>query len=120
MYAFAFSLLVNSLYFIADIFIKLGSKDLSAARLVYIRSIFSVALSLLWLLGSGNLTPAPSFQSTMQLIGCSVLCAVGLFTYVKAIQLIHFVNVAVVGITGALIHYALGVAFGEQNSCTMA
>ncbi|MBC7381448.1 MAG: DMT family transporter [Bacteroidia bacterium] len=115
MQAFWFSLLVNSLFFIADIFIKFGSKELSAARLVYIRSIFTVILSGIWLSESGNIYPLPAFTVAWQLIGCSILCAIGLYTYVKALQLIHFVNVAVVGISGALIHYILGVVLYDEK-----
>ncbi len=116
MQAFWFSLLVNSAFFIADIFIKLGSRELSAGRLVYIRSLFSVVLAGIWLLASGNFYPLPSVTVTLQLIGCSILCAIGLFTYVKALQQIHFVNVSVIGISGALIHYVLGILLFDEKA----
>ncbi|MDP1727877.1 MAG: DMT family transporter [Bacteroidota bacterium] len=116
MQAFWFSLLVNSAFFIADIFIKLGSRELSAGRLVYIRSLFSVLLAGIWLLASGNFYPLPSVTVTLQLIGCSILCAIGLFTYVKALQQIHFVNVSVIGISGALIHYVLGILLFDEKA----
>lgn len=116
MLAFWFSLLVNSAFFIADIFIKLGSRELAAGRLVYIRSLFSVLLAGIWLLASGNFYPLPGLTVTLQLIACSILCAIGLFTYVKALQQIHFVNVAVVGISGALIHYILGILLFNEKA----
>ncbi len=116
MQAFWLSLLVNTAFFLADVFIKLGSKDLSAPRLIYIRSIFSVALASIWLLGSGNFYPLPSQTVSLQLIACSILCAIGLYTYVMALKQIHFVNVAVVGITGALIHYVLGVVLFDEKA----
>ncbi len=115
MQAFWFSLLVNTSFFLADVFIKLGSKDLSAARLIYIRSIYSVSFASIWLYGSGNLFPLPTGTAALQLLGCSLLCAVGLYTYILALKQIHFVNVAVVGITGALIHYVLGIVLYDEK-----
>ncbi|MDZ4667646.1 MAG: DMT family transporter [bacterium] len=109
MIAIVFSLLVNTAYFLADIFIKLGSNQQSPARLIYIRSIFSVAIASLWLLSSGDLWQTPSLGNLSWLLLCSFLCGIGLYFYVKALQNLSFVNVSVIGIMGAFIHYALGV-----------
>ncbi len=116
MLAFWLSLLVNTAYFIADIFIKLGSKELSAGRLVYIRSIFSVILAGTWLAVSLDFYPMPGSTTVLQIIGCSILCVIGLYTYVKAVQQIHFVNVAVIGISEALIHYVLGIVLYDERA----
>jgi drug/metabolite transporter (DMT)-like permease len=110
-----FSLAVNTSYFLADLFIKLGSGNHSAGRLIYIRSVLTVALASLWLVSSGELNNLPNFNSIGLLLFCSVLCALGLFYYVKAIQTLHFVNVAVIGICGAFIHYGLGIVLNHEQ-----
>jgi uncharacterized membrane protein len=58
-----FSLAVNTSYFLADLFIKLGSGNHSAGRLIYIRSVLTVALASLWLVSSGDLNKPPNFNS---------------------------------------------------------
>ena len=115
MNAILFSLLVNTAFFLADIFIKFGSNNQSAARLIYIRSIFSVAFASIWLLGSGELFHMPDFRSLSWLVLCSFLCGIGLYYYVKALQGLHFVNVSVIGIMGAFIHYGLGVFLFQEK-----
>ncbi|MFY8189509.1 MAG: DMT family transporter [Bacteroidia bacterium] len=109
MNAIGFSLLVNTSYFLADVCIKLGSLQMNASRLIYVRSLFTVLFSGSWLLLSGEFIHPPQTSDMAWLILCSVLCAVGLYYYVKALQHLHFVNVAVIGIMGAFIHYGLGV-----------
>jgi drug/metabolite transporter (DMT)-like permease len=114
MSAFWFSLWVNTAYFLADVFIKLGSKELTAGKLIYIRSIFTVLLASIWLLASGDVLQGPSLFTILQLIGCSILCAFGLYFYIEALRNLHFVNVSVIGICGALIHYVIGLLQGEH------
>lgn len=109
MNAIGFSLLVNTSYFIADVCIKYSSIKMSTLRLIYIRSIFTVLLSGTWLIASGSLNYPPHASDMAWLIFCSVLCAFGLYFYIQALLHLHFVNVAVIGIMGAFIHYALGV-----------
>jgi drug/metabolite transporter (DMT)-like permease len=109
MNAIGFSLLVNTSFFLADVCIKLSSLQISPARLIYLRSIYTVTFAGLWLLISGNFANPPETKDMAWLIVCSILCAIGLFYYVKALQNLHFVNVAVIGIMGAFIHYGLGV-----------
>ncbi len=112
---FLFSIGINTAYFLADLFIKLGSNQRSAGNLVYHRSVYTVAMTFLWLLLSGSIENPPQLTESLQLIGCGTFCVLGLYFYVKALQGLHFVNVSVVGITGALIHYLLGVFINNEN-----
>ena len=115
MNAIGFSLLVNTSFFLADVCIKLGSIQLSASRLIYIRSIFTVFFSGIWLILSGEFATPPAAPDMAWLILCSILCAIGLFYYVKALQHLHFVNVAVIGIMGAFIHYVLAAFINNEQ-----
>jgi drug/metabolite transporter (DMT)-like permease len=115
MNAIGFSLLVNTSFFLADVCIKLGSIQLSASRLIYIRSIFTVLFSGIWLILSGEFATPPAAPDMAWLILCSILCAIGLFYYVKALQHLHFVNVAVIGIMGAFIHYGLAAFINNEQ-----
>ncbi len=115
MNAIGFSLLVNTSFFLADVCIKLGSIQLSASRLIYIRSIFTVFFSGIWLIVSGEFATPPAAPDMAWLILCSILCAIGLFYYVKALQHLHFVNVAVIGIMGAFIHYGLAAFINNEQ-----
>lgn len=115
MNAIGFSLLVNTSFFLADVCIKLGSIQLSASRLIYIRSIFTVFFSGIWLILSGEFATPPAAPDMAWLILCSILCAIGLFYYVKALQHLHFVNVAVIGIMGAFIHYGLAAFINNEQ-----
>ncbi len=112
---FLFSIGINTAYFLADLFIKLGSFNYTAGRLVFQRSILTVILCFIWLLTTEAIFFPPSFKEILQLIGCGILCVIGLFFYVKALQGLHFVNVSVVGISGALIHYLLGVFLNNES-----
>lgn len=112
---FLFSIGINTAYFLADLFIKLGSFSYSAARLVFYRSILTVIMTAAWLLVSGTYINTPGTKEILQLIGCGSLCVLGLYYYVKALQGLHFVNVSVVGISGALIHYLLGVFLNNES-----
>ncbi|OYU95908.1 MAG: hypothetical protein CFE21_05710 [Bacteroidetes bacterium B1(2017)] len=116
MNAFWFSLAVNTAYFLADVFIKLGSSETSAGRLIYIRSLFTVAFASIWLLLSGDLHAVPSLGDGLFLVFCSILCALGLYYYIKALLHLHFVNVAVIGICGAFIHYGLGIVLFNETA----
>lgn len=109
MNAFWFSLAVNTSFFLADVFIKLGSSETTAARLIFVRSIFTVLLASIWGWFAGDFNAIPNTFTFLQLIFCSILCTIGLYYYIKALLHLHFVNVAVIGICGAFIHYGLGV-----------
>ena len=112
---FLFSIGINTAYFLADFFIKLGSYHYSAGRLVYIRSILTVLFSLIWLSFTGAIYQLPTGLELAQLLGCGTLCVLGLFFYVRALQGLHFVNVSVLGISGALIHYLLGILLNHEQ-----
>lgn len=115
MNVFWFSLGVNTAYFLADVFVKLGSNQIEEGRFIYLRSLFTVALAAIWLLISKEYSSVPSLDTTLQLIGCGLLCVFGLFYYVKALKNLHFANVAIIGILGAFIHYLLGVWINHEQ-----
>ncbi len=115
MSAFWFSLAVNTSFFLADVFIKLGSAESSAARLIFVRSIYTVLLASIWMGISGEAAFCPDIITIAHLVFCGVLCAIGLYYYIKALLHLHFVNVAVIGICGAFIHYALGVFLNHEH-----
>lgn len=115
MSAFWFSLGINTSFFLADVFIKLGSNKHKAANLIYIRSIFTILFAGVWLISSGLISNTPQPIAFIQLIGCAFLCLGGLFFYVRSLQHMHFVNVSVIGICGALIHYLLGVYLNQES-----
>ena len=108
---FLFSLLVNTAYFIADLFIKLSSTQQSAWEILRFRSIYAVLLSLVLIGISQETLAVPAPTQLALLIGCGLLNAFGLYAYIKALQNLHFANVSVVGIAGALIHYAVAAVF---------
>jgi drug/metabolite transporter (DMT)-like permease len=111
---FLFSLLVNTFYFVADLFIKYSSTKQSTAQILFFRSLYAVALASIFLLIEPAKILIPSGLHLGILIGCGFLNAFGLYAYIKALQTLHFANVSVLGITGALIHYAVAALF--QNS----
>jgi len=110
-----FSLGVNTSFFLADVFIKLGSNKHKAANLIYIRSIYTVLFAGIWLVSSGAFSHIPEPIELIQFIGCAALCLGGLFFYVRSLQHMHFVNVSVIGICSALIHYLMGVYLNQEN-----
>jgi len=110
-----FSLGVNTSFFLADVFIKLGSNKHNAANLIYIRSIYTVLFAGIWLISSGSISNTPQPMELIQFIGCAILCLGGLFFYVRSLQHMHFVNVSVIGICGALVHYLLGVYLNQET-----
>lgn len=114
MSAIWFSLGVNTSFFLADVFIKLGSNKHKAANLIYIRSIYTLLFASIWLVGSGAFSQIPKPIELFQFIGCAALCLGGLFFYVRSLQHMHFVNISVIGICGALIHYLLGVYLNQE------
>ncbi|MCF8254929.1 MAG: DMT family transporter [Bacteroidia bacterium] len=116
MLAFWFSLAVNLSYFLADVFIKLGSISQSAGQLIYKRSLLTVLFVSIWLLVSGDLLLFPNLSSILWLVFCSIQISLGLYFYIKALQHLHFVNVAVIGICGAFIHYLLGILIFNETS----
>lgn len=108
---FLFSLLVNTAYFTADLFIKLSTQQQSAWEIIRFRSIYAVLLSVVLIGITHEPLLVPETSQLALLIGCGLLNAFGLFAYIKALQNLHFANVSVVGIAGALIHYAVAGIF---------
>ncbi|MCA0428012.1 MAG: DMT family transporter [Bacteroidetes bacterium] len=109
-----FSLLVNSLYFLADLFIKLSSLQSGPFRLIFFRSLFAVALCIpLFLLSAEPLQLEPGLP-LLELIGCALLNAGGLYAYIRALKDCHFVNISVIQITSAFVHYGLALLLQNQ------
>jgi drug/metabolite transporter (DMT)-like permease len=108
---FLFSLLVNTAYFIADLFIKYSSTKQPTGQILFFRSLYAVALSSIFLLIELDKILIPSGLQLGILIACGFLNAFGLYAYIKALQTLHFANVSVLGIAGALIHYAVAALF---------
>jgi drug/metabolite transporter (DMT)-like permease len=69
----------------------------------------------IWLVSSGAFSQIPKPIELIQFIGCAALCLGGLFFYVRSLQHMHFVNVSVIGICGALIHYLMGIYLNQEN-----
>jgi len=114
-----FSILVNSLYFLADVFIKLASLDGSSFRLLFIRSVFTLLLCYPLFLLTGEPLQATLNTAFFQLFGCALLNAFGLFAYIKALQKAHFANVSILGLLGALIHYLLALFWQNQPASSL-
>jgi drug/metabolite transporter (DMT)-like permease len=108
---FWYALLVNTAYFTADLFIKFSSTQQNAWEILRFRSIYAVLLSLVLLGISPEQLQIPAASQLAILIGCGLLNAFGLYAYIKALQSLHFANVSVLGIAGALIHYAVAAVF---------
>jgi len=108
---FLFSLLVNTAYFIADLFIKYSSTKQPTGQILFFRSLYAVALSSIFLLIEPDKILVPSGLQMGILIACGFLNAFGLYAYIKALQTLHFANVSVLGIASALIHYAVAALF---------
>lgn len=111
---FLFSLLVNSLYFLADLFIKISSMNSSPFRLLFFRSLFAVALCIPLFLLSNESVQLNNGIASIELLGCALLNAAGLYAYIRALKKCHFVNVSVIQISSAFVHYGLALILQKQ------
>jgi drug/metabolite transporter (DMT)-like permease len=102
-YLFIVLVLGYSCFFFADLLIRKYSFSENSFLFILKRSAFTSILALAWLYFSGAIIYSPSFSSSIQIIGCSLLCGLGLFFFVLANKSLPFPNVITINLFGLIL-----------------
>lgn len=95
-------------FYVADALQKKTSFKINTWSYLKVRSFYTFPLALIV---SGFITrfsDFPDWLSLGKLVGASVICALGLFYYIKAVNHIHFSNVGSLSVVGNVFQWLLG------------
>ena len=113
-------LIVNVCFTIVDLMIRKTSLNVNTAKYIAQRSTLTVSFTLLWMLLDNGFEQTISLYSSMQIIGCAILCGIGLFSFVEATKKLAFANLLVIQAIGPILQQFIGKwLFNESASSTL-
>ena len=115
MNSFLFFYLGAVFYYVADALQKKSSSQKNTWSYIKIRSSFTFPLAIL---ASGFITEFSDFPNGLsfcKLAGASMVCALGLFYYIKSINHIQFSNVGSLSVVGNVFQWLIGWFFFSES-----
>ena len=114
-YLFIVLVLGYSCFFFADLLIRKYSVSENSFLFIAKRSAFTSILALLWLYFSDAIIINPNFSQSIQIIGCSFLCGLGLFFFVLANKSLPFPNVITINLFGLILQELIAYFFLREQ-----
>ncbi len=105
---FACVLIVNICFTVVDLMIRKTSLNVNSAKYIAQRSTLTVCFTLIWMLFDKGFEQNIESQSVLQIIGCAILCGIGLFAFVEATKKLAFTNLLVIQAIGPILQQFMG------------
>lgn len=96
------------LFFIVDLLQKITSRNQHTWNYIFHRSIFSTSVSIMLAFVFFGSDTIPSSDKMGAIMGACVVCTLGLYFYIKAVNSLHFANVGALSIVGNVFQLAIG------------
>ncbi len=109
------TLLINAIFYIVDTLTRKNSINSSSIEFLARRSLFTFLFALVWLLASNKIDiHSLNFTNVFEVFLCSVLCGVGLYSFIEANKYLKFTNVLFIHAIGQILHQLLGFVMFEE------
>lgn len=109
------TLLINAIFYIVDTLTRKNSINSSSIEFLVKRSLFTFLFALLWLIVSNKIDfHSLNFTNVLEVFLCSVLCGLGLYSFIEANKYLKFTNVLFIHAIGQILHQLLGFVMFEE------
>ena len=109
-------LTINICFTIVDLMIRKTSLNVNSAKYIAQRSTLTVCFTLTWMwLIDGFKIPIDP-KTLFQLIGCALICGIGLFTFIEATKHLAFTNLLLIQSLGPIIQQVIGKYLFNESS----
>lgn len=109
------TLLINAIFYIVDTLTRKNSINSSSIEFLVKRSLFTFLFALLWLIVSNKIDfHSLNFTNVLEVFLCSVLCGLGLYSFIEANKYLKFTNVLFIHAIGQILHQLLGFVLFEE------
>jgi drug/metabolite transporter (DMT)-like permease len=113
-------LIVNVCFTVVDLMIRKTSLNVNSVKYIAQRSTLTVFFTLLWMLLDNGFEQTLTLHSSIQIIGCAILCGIGLFSFVEATKKLAFTNLLVIQAVGPILQQFIGKwLFNESVNLTL-
>lgn len=110
------TIIINICFTIVDLMIRKTSLNVNSAKYIAQRSTLTVCFTLTWMwLIDGFKIPIDP-KTLFQLIGCALICGIGLFTFIEATKHLAFTNLLLIQSLGPIIQQVIGKYLFNESS----
>jgi drug/metabolite transporter (DMT)-like permease len=111
---------INICFTIVDLMIRKTSLNVNSAQYIAQRSTLTVCFTLAWMwLIDGFKIPIDP-KTILQMVGCALICGIGLFTFIEATKHLAFSNLLFIQAIGPIIQQVIGkYLFNEQTNWSL-
>ncbi|MEY3843232.1 MAG: hypothetical protein RIR80_804 [Bacteroidota bacterium] len=114
------TIIINICFTIVDLMIRKTSLNVNSAQYIAQRSTLTVCFTLAWMwLIDGFKIPIDP-KTTLQMVGCALICGIGLFTFIEATKHLAFSNLLFIQAIGPIIQQVIGkYLFNEPSNWSL-
>ena len=114
------TLTINICFTIVDLMIRKTSLNVNSAKYIAQRSTLTVCFTLIWMWLVNGFSIPIDVTTSIQMIGCALLCGIGLFTFIEATKHLAFSNLLFIQAIGPIIQQVIGkYLFNEQTNWSL-
>jgi drug/metabolite transporter (DMT)-like permease len=100
--------------------IRKTSLNVNSAQYIAQRSTLTVCFTLIWMWFVNGFSIPIDAKTTLQMIGCALICGIGLFTFIEATKHLAFSNLLFIQAIGPIIQQVIGkYLFNEQTNWSL-
>ena len=101
------TLTINICFTIVDLMIRKTSLNVNSAKYIAQRSTLTVCFTLIWMWLVNGFSIPIDVTTSIQMIGCALLCGIGLFTFIEATKHLAFSNLLFIQAIGPIIQQVI-------------
>ncbi len=101
------TLTINICFTIVDLMIRKTSLNVNSAKNIAQRSTLTVCFTLIWMWLVNGFSIPIDVTTSIQMIGCALLCGIGLFTFIEATKHLAFSNLLFIQAIGPIIQQVI-------------
>jgi drug/metabolite transporter (DMT)-like permease len=102
-------------FYVADILQKTTSEKRWTWAYLTIRTAYTFVIAILLTIFLFGFKEFPDLTTTLQIVGCSVVCGGGLFFYIRAVNQLKFSNVGSLYLIGNVLQHLIGILFLNES-----
>lgn len=103
------TLLINAIFYLADLLIRKNSINNSSIEFLARRSLFTFLFAIVWLIVSNTIhINSINYKNILEVFLCSLLCGVGLYSFIEANKYLKLTNVLLIHAIGQILHQLFG------------
>ena len=99
--------IINICFTIVDLMIRKTSLNVNSAQYIAQRSTLTVCFTLIWMWLVNGFSIPIDVTTSIQMIGCALLCGIGLFTFIEATKHLAFSNLLFIQAIGPIIQQVI-------------